>query len=82
MHVIKGEKGCEYTWQDDFPVTTSCSCGGQGQIVFVAIEEPDEVESICNNMPQDANLWPHDLIAVAVYICKKCMKTISKINQG
>ncbi len=83
MKVIKGEKGCEYTFQDEFPKTVFCSCGGEAHIIFVAIEEDEEQgEYICNNVPKDANLWPHDAIAVAVYICKKCMKTISIMNQG
>ena len=81
MYVVKGKEGCKYTWQDDFPETIQCSCGGEGQIAFVAIEEDDD-EYICNNMPEDAELWPHDAVAVAVYICKKCMEPISEMNQA
>lgn len=83
MRVIKGKEGCEHSWQDEFPTVVSCGCGGIAYIAFVAIEESGEKDGyICDNRPEDANLWPHDAIAVAVYICEKCMKTTSLMNQG
>ena len=85
MNVIKGKKGCEHSWQHEFPTVVSCrdNCGGIGRIAFVAIEEAGEEEGyIRDNRPENADLWPHDSIAVAVYICEKCMKTTSIMNQG
>ena len=83
MRVIKNEEGLEYSWQDKFPASTRCSCGGQGKIAFVAIEDGEENDGyVCDFRPEDTDLWPHDAIAVAVYICKKCMNTISKMNQA
>ena len=85
MRVIKGKKGCEHSWQDDFPTVVSCEagCGGIGHIAFVAIEEQGEKDGyIYENKPENVKLWPHDAIAVAVYICEKCMKTTSLMNQG
>ena len=81
MKVIKGKKGCQHSWQDEFPEDITCSCLGTAHIAFVAIEQ-DEKEYVCNNRPEDAELWPHDAIAVAVYICGLCMKPTSKMNQA
>ena len=85
MEIIKGEKSCKYSWQEDFPTTLSCDCRGTCHLAFVAIEEPGKKEEdgwICDSRPEDAELWPHDAIAVAVYICKNCMKTRSIMNQA
>ena len=82
MRVIKGKKGFKHSWQDEFAESIRCSCGGEGQIAFVAIEDGAKEKFICDCRPEDAKLWPHDAIAVAVYICKKCMKTTSEMNQA
>jgi hypothetical protein len=83
MRVIKGKEGCQHSWQDEFPETISCACGGTAHVAFVAIEESGEEDGyICDDMPEGAKLWPHDAIAVAVYICKSCMKSKSLMNQG
>jgi len=82
MRVIKGKEGCQHSWQDEFNTTISCGCGSVGHIAFVAIEEEESDGYISQNCPKDAKLWPHDAIAVAVYICKNCMKTISVMNQA
>ncbi len=83
MRVIKGLDGCKETWQNDFSATSGCSCGKTAKIAFTAIEESGEADGyICQSRPKDAKLWPHDAIAVAVYICPGCMKTHSRMNQG
>ena len=83
MKVIKGEEGCQESWQANFPTVISCDCEGIAHIDFVARETIGEKdEYICNNRPDNAHLWPHDAIAVAVYICGSCMKTTSMMNQG
>ena len=88
MRVIKGKEGCSHTWQDEFPEDITCGCLGTAHIAFVAIEEggvkseDEEGGFVCNNRPEDAEMWPHDAIAVAVYICRLCMKPTSRMNQG
>ena len=82
MHIIKGTEGCKETWQDDFPAETKCPCGGQCQIAFTAIEGGSEAIYVSDMRDDDATLWPHDAIAVAVYICKKCMKPKALMNQA
>jgi len=82
MRVIKGKESCKHTWQNDFQETLFCDCGGIAHIAFVAIEEKEVDEYICKNVPEGAKIWPHDAIAVAVYICKKCMKSKSRMNQA
>jgi len=83
MKVIKGKEGCEHSWQDNFPDHVTCSCLGTAHIAFVAIEEQGEKDGyICDSRPEDAELWPHDAVSVAVYICGLCMKSTSRMNQG
>lgn len=82
MKVTKGKEGCKQSWQDDFPETLSCGCGETAHIAFTAIEKKEDDGYICDNKPEDFRLWPHDAIAVAVYICSTCMKTTSIMNQA
>lgn len=82
MKVTKGKEGCKQSWQGDFPETLSCGCGEVACIAFVAIEKNEDDGYICDDRPEDADMWPHDAIAVAVYICDTCMKTTSIMNQA
>ena len=87
--VIKGEKGLKATYQDSFDKTIKCSCGGVAEHVFTYFEDNyDNSEdlicysyNICNDC-EDKELWPHDCCAIAVYICKKCLKVSAEFNQG
>ena len=84
MITVKGEKGVEFSQQDNFPLTATCSCGGQARIAFVAYEETGE-ESYVYELHKNngkGDFWVHDTIAVAVYLCKKCLKPVVICNQG
>lgn len=88
MKVYLGKSGLTKTWQGEFPETIDCKdCEGSARIAFVATEnEAIEKEAlVCdlyNNDPDGDGYWPHDAIAVAVYICTKCFKSISLFNQA
>jgi len=82
MEKGKGKKGLELTWQNDFPETTKCGCGGEARIAFV-VQETEEENWVCNlhdNKP--GSMWPHDAIAVAVKKKKKCLEPAALFNQA
>ena len=84
MITVLGKKGRVFSHQDDFPVVTECTCGGEAQMMFTAYEGRGEKNYVCSlyeNRP-DGKLWPHDAIAVAVYLCGDCMKPVAVFNQG
>jgi hypothetical protein len=75
----------EKTWQAAFPEKSKCPhCGGEARFAFVSHED-DEEDYVCDkhkNEPDGDGFWPHDAIAVAVYICKECMEPVAEMNQG
>ena len=83
MEVIKGEKGLTETFQAPFPKTAKCECGGEARIAFVAAEEQGEDEYVCNLHENEGKggFWPHDACAVAVYLCRECLKPVALFNQ-
>lgn len=90
MQVTIGKEGLTKTFQADFPEDTKCvHCEGESRIGFVAHEHMTDGDRdgpwVCNLHPNDpggAGYWLHDCCAVAVYFCKKCLKTTSLYNQG
>ena len=97
MQVTIGKEGLTKTYQADFPETINephlCrrgdgeTCNGESRIAFVAHEEFGDGEApfVCNlhdNKYQEGEAWLHDLCAVAVYFCKKCLKATVHWNQG
>ena len=83
MIIRKGEKCVSYSWQQDFPKTATCICGGEARIAFVAQEQTGEEFYIADlHVNLINNKWPHDAVAVAVYFCGKCLKSVAIMNQA
>ena len=94
MEIIKGEKGVSFSHQHDFPLTVTCSrpvaerlsssiCGGEARIAFVAYEGTKEESYVCDmHENKEGERWVHDAMAVAIYLCKKCLKPVAICNQG
>ena len=93
MHLIYGKKGCEYTWQDEFPETVPCkgtrswehyhdtTCKGKARIAFV-YHEQDEEFALCKMRQADDKLWLHDYCSVAIYFCSDCLEASVLWNQA
>ncbi len=89
-----GNEGLEKTWQADFPKTAKCQCGGEARHAFTVFEDGEKADrpagnlppaSICQLHPNDPDgdgFWLHDVCAVAVYFCKKCLNPVAKYNQA
>lgn len=87
MKVTLGKDGVSKTWQDEFPETTTCRCGREARIAFVAhegIDPDDKGPSICKLHRNEGKggFWPHDYCAVAVYFCSHCCEATAFWNQG
>jgi hypothetical protein len=85
MKIYLGEKGLDKTWQEPFEKIVKChKCGGEARIMFVGLEDSeDKGRFVCDIRDNgDEGYWPHDAIAVAVYLCKDCFEPIAVINQA
>jgi hypothetical protein len=94
MKATIGKAGLDHSFQDEFPRTVECHyCAHHSALIaFVAHEGMDKKEldaivakkepAVCFNRPATAEIWPHDLIACAVYICTSCGEATAIWNQG
>lgn len=94
MKVTIGKAGLNKSFQAEFQRTLECPhCAhGNAVIAFVAHEGFDKRElativvrkepAVCFNRPAGAKIWPHDLMACAVYICTACGEATAVWNQG
>ena len=95
MNVTLGKDGLVKTWQAEFPETTKCCrCKGEARIAFVAHEGMDKDDQPI--VPRDeaqyvvdlhdnegkGGFWLHDCCAVAVYLCRECLKPTALYNQA
>lgn len=85
MQVRKGVSGCKLTWQEDFPEKMQCShCGGSADIAIAVreISVSDMKNPVCSLYGRESGKWPHDFIAIAVYLCRKCLEPTALFNQA
>lgn len=90
MEITIGEEGLVKTWQGGFPETTTCSCGGEARIGFVAHEGLSDddrdanIKRVCHLHENEGKggYWLHDCCAVGVYFCKECLEPTAISNQG
>lgn len=95
MKITLGKDGLSKSWQAKFQETTKCChCKGEAMIAFVAHEGMDKDDSpvFPRNHTQfvvdlhqnegKGGYWPHDCIAVAVYLCKDCLNPTALYNQA
>jgi len=94
MKVTLGKAGLNKSFQDDFQRTVECPfcTNGTAHVAFVTHEGLDRGEraaivarkepAVCFSRPAGARIWPHDLMACAVYICTKCGEATAIWNQG
>ena len=82
-----GDDGRFLTWQEVFPETTPCvqpDCGGKAEIAITVKEDESGpyAMGINKNDPDGEGYWVHDCMAVATYLCRKCLKPTSLMNQA
>ena len=89
FEVTVGQEGLAKSQQAKFPSTTKClKCSGLARHAFTAKEfskgEPGDtaVVDLHRNDPEGEGYWPHDVVAVAVYFCTKCMEPVALANQN
>ena len=87
MKVTIGPKAVDKTWQHTFSKEVKCECGSTAPIAFVSheLDSNSKEKLVCHlyeNDPNGKGLWPHDAVAVAVYICRGCFNPIAEMNQA
>jgi len=86
-YLLKGKDAQEGTWQEDFPKTIKCNCGGKAHLVFTYFEGSPlrkSDEFLCDNPPKlkKGDLWFHGCCAIANYACVKCLEITALNNQA
>lgn len=87
MDFTAGAGALSKSWQKDFPETTQCCrCGGDARHAFTAHEGLDgkEEKYVCDMHENEGKggYWPHDAMAVSVYLCKDCLEPTALYNQA
>ena len=86
MKTYLGEEGLKQSWQEDFPKSVFCRCGGKAHIAFVGCENERKSDKfICNlhkTSGKEGGLWVHDAVAVGLYICTSCLHPTAILNQA
>ena len=86
MKIYLGTNGLDNSFQKPFEPTIKCSkCKGEMRIMFVGQEEGEGMGNYVSNVRKnggEGDYWPHDAIAVAVYLCKDCFSAEAIINQA
>jgi hypothetical protein len=89
MKITLGKDGLKKTWQWEFAETTKCCrCGGNAMHAFTAhegLDAEDRKGKFVYNLKRNlgkGNLWPHDCIAMAIYLCRNCLHATAIYNQG
>ena len=87
-----GKDGTGLSWQQNFPENVKChKCKKNARLAFVVFEsgregKKDKRPYVCSlhHNGEDRKFWPHDVIAVAVYLCEnvKCAEATTLWNQA
>ena len=83
----------EESFQDPFPERLECKCGGQLRPAMQVLDDeaqcskmiPEDIEHNQNKKGYkkgEANMWPHDSMAVIFYICPYCFNKHVEMNQA
>ena len=78
-HFLNGSE--QMTYQAPFEIGLVCpDCKGEARLI--ALVEDDEGLVCKQDRPKGVKVWPHDAMAIALYLCTSCGKMIAKWNQG
>ena len=69
------------TYQEAFPESARCIRCKKGAKLMMVIDDDEGMIAHCK--PRDhEGIWPHDCMAMALYICRKCGEITIKWNQA
>ena len=77
---LMAEMAREMTWQDPFDTTLKCSKCGKKAKLMMLIDDDEGI--VCDERPNDVKIWPHDCLAIALYLCTECGELTAVWNQG
>jgi hypothetical protein len=74
------------TWQSAFPEVTTCKyCGcGDANPMLVINDNEGFISLEGKHVPElePEGFWPHDCLAIALYLCPSCGEITALWNQG
>lgn len=70
----------DITYQAPFPDATVCEECGESAPVLMLIDDDEGL--LLKQRPSKVKVWPHDLTAIALYLCTSCGKLFAAWNQG
>jgi len=69
------------TYQAEFPETVKCCCCKKETVLMMLIDDDEGL--ICHYRPKIVTgVWPHDCLAIALYLCTDCGEITALWNQG
>ena len=70
----------EHTYQGDFELNTQCIYCKQSAILIIVLDDTEK--ELANQRPLKAKIWPHDSVAIALYLCDGCGEITAVWNQA
>lgn len=71
----------ELTHQHPFPSTVQCGdCAEMTHLMMIIFE--DDGHALVNERPKKVKIWPHDSVAIALYLCTHCGYMMAEWNQA
>lgn len=84
-----GHKGLGLSYQQIWPGETECSwCTSEriDETIYArfayAFMETKEAKYLSGLKEKKDKIWPHDAVAIAIYICPECGEPVAKWNQA
>ena len=70
----------EMTYQREFDEELACpKCSNPTKLMMLI---DDDEGLVTKYRPKNVKIWPHDCLAIALYLCTECGELVAKWNQG
>ena len=72
----------EYTYQAAFPSVVECGHCKNRALPVLVLEDDEGLISRQLEFLAEGGIWPHDCLAIALYLCRTCGEITALWNQG
>lgn len=82
--VAYGHEAAKYSWQDPFPTKDLClTCHISDAVLVMVVQEGmGQADYVCRHRPEGVTGWPHDCMAIGLYLCPFCRGITAHWNQA
>ena len=83
-HGFVNKARIEETWQAPFPGTVPCGSCKEFLAMPLMVINDDEglISGQREFVVEEGEIWPHDCLAITLYLCPKCGEITALWNQG